>query len=204
MATIYTYNGQVIREAATGKWFIEAATPPVPSDEVTIGTQIWKTFYLDIDDGQGGVYAFTAIRPYTTYCYTDAAADRIINANYSGFHRATQADYNTLFTYANVNDVNSLNSLFATEYGGGGVYGLNLIPLGALLIDNNDIYNEFGQWYSLPSWSSYQQNSSIHLSGPNGTREYAVIIPLNWKATVYTKYGPGSMYYPVRLVKDAV
>ena len=36
MAIIYTYNGQVIREASTGKWFIEGGTPPGPVPVVPI------------------------------------------------------------------------------------------------------------------------------------------------------------------------
>lgn len=123
-------------------------TPPTPPvvDEVQIGNQIWKTTYLDIDDGQGGVkncYVGDSLK-----FYTYDAATRICTANYPGWHVAVETDYTVLIgnTLDNT-DTSTYNDLFGTEYGGTDKYGLNLRPMYLYLYDNDSLLNSFGNNY---------------------------------------------------------
>lgn len=97
MSTIYTLNRKVLKNTANDKWLIKKV---VPTDEVQIGTQIWKTKNLAIDDGQGGIYTQTVNYGegnVVEYYYTWEAAVRIA-ASIPGWHLPTTAEWDTLAT----------------------------------------------------------------------------------------------------------
>lgn len=95
---VYTYNDKVLVNSANDKWLKAAESMP---EEVTIGTQTWKTANLAIDDGQGGVTIYEQTYngvTSTNYYYTWAAAQRIVAANYPGWHIPTSTEWNTLIS----------------------------------------------------------------------------------------------------------
>jgi uncharacterized protein (TIGR02145 family) len=69
--------------------------------EVTIGTQTWKVKNLDIDDGQGDIYAYNNdeanVATYGRF-YTWDAAMRVA-ASIDGWHLPSDAEWTTLTDY---------------------------------------------------------------------------------------------------------
>jgi len=97
MTTIYTFNSKVLKNTVNDKWLIKKAAP---LDEIQIGTQIWKTKNLAIDDGQGGIYTQTVNYGQgnvVEYYYTWEAAVRVA-ASIPGWHLPSQTEWNTLGT----------------------------------------------------------------------------------------------------------
>ena len=185
-------------------------TPPTPPvvDEVQIGNQIWKTFYLNIDDGQGDVRTLSYYNDMKFYTNTDA--DRIIEANYPGFRRAIISDYTNMFYYTLGSTgplIEDLKKLYVSSSGGTDEYGLHL-KLNPLVYENSSgtqttmgTYDGEG-W---PTWSNYfysglwcnatrpsagyksQSNIGFRTMTVSNVRSYDIITP----------------YYAIRLVKDA-
>ena len=87
-------------------------------DEVTIGTQTWKTSYLAIDDGKGEIdYNETT----GLYYYTTSSANRVANT-IDGWHLPTTDEINTLLNY-----IGSQNkAIISVDDGGTDIYGLDL------------------------------------------------------------------------------
>lgn len=100
MSTIYTLNGKVLKNAANDKWLIKP--PPPIVFPVTIGSQIWSSKNLAIDDGLGGIYTHTVNYSQgnvTEYAYTWDAAVRVA-ATVQGWHLPTKAEWETLASTA--------------------------------------------------------------------------------------------------------
>lgn len=108
--------------------------PPIPTDEVTIGTQTWKNVNLAIDDGQGGIYTQTVNYgqgDVTEYYYTWAAAVRVANS-ISGWHLPTGAEWDTLSnTVGSSTAGTKLKSTYGWSSGNGtDDYGFAVFPAG--------------------------------------------------------------------------
>lgn len=79
------------------------AIVPIRLDSVTIGTQVWTSKNLDIDDGGEGIYTnelhdVNGVDLGTQYYYTWNAAIRVANS-IEGWHLPTSAEWDTLRTY---------------------------------------------------------------------------------------------------------
>ena len=172
-------------------------TQVVPT-EVTIGTQIWKTGMLDIDDGQGGVvtpsvdniaahdyildpqgnhYPIPSIKYYT---YT--AANRICAANYPGWHVAVATDFNKLFTTLGINNNNYQTELgkilrtdsICNDIKNGVVtptneYGVGIYCGGAVFTRSSDSVKEFSTWCPITLVTSGSLNPSFAFLGPHAS-----------------------------------
>ena len=182
-------------------------SPIPPSDEVQIGNQIWKTTYLDIDDGQGGVkncYVGDSLK-----FYTYDAATRICAANYPGWRVAVETDFNVLIgnTLDNT-DTSTFNDLFGTEYGGTDKYGLNLRPM-YLYLYNNDTHvvalGRAGIEYGTTAFSDcvFTSKGSTEASCYGLSYSSSAFLMKAFTRT-WWKYGTWTdVYTIIRLVKDA-
>lgn len=160
------------------------------SDEVTIGSQTWKSKNLSIDDGQGGIYSRDTIGG-TQYYYTWAAAVRVAKS-VQGWHLPTKEEWETLASAVGgyYNAATKLKSTTGWESNPGtDDYGFTALPVGY-----------------------YQPGSSTYA----GTRAAASF----WTATEYNIYSSYYSYmttesrllyydhnkeyyaYSVRLIKD--
>ena len=112
---------------------------PKPS-EVQIGTQIWSTKNLAVDDGGTGIW----YDQYThEYYYTRDAAIRIA-ANTPGWHLPTKEEFDTLFAYINggTNPVYYMrNGVNWSGIAGIDQYGFDLRPAG-LAHDGGGVTND--------------------------------------------------------------
>lgn len=200
MTTIYTYNGQVIREATTGKWFIEPTyVPPVPTDEVQIGNQIWKSKNLAVDDGQGGIYTYTVNYgqgDVTEYYYTWDAAVRVANS-ISGWHLPDMFEFSTLAS--SVGGISTAGTKLKSTYGwttGNGTdeYDFTALPSGAVWYDSTQ-----QSLYSVGTYACFWTSTKF------GQTTQAYAVELDTSATfmlsriTYTSNTAGT----VRLVKDS-
>lgn len=181
-------------------------TPPGPSDEVTIGTQTWKTTYLDIDDGQGGVKnCYGGDLKFYTY----DAATRICTANYPGWHVAVETDYNVLISNTLDNtDTSTFSDLFDTEYGGTDKFGLNLRPMCLYLYNNDDMV--ISQGNTILGFGPLNSDSCVFTSrGKDGNKCYGLsyvssaFVMQAYSKSIWYKYGTWTdVYTIIRLVKD--
>lgn len=133
MPTIYTFNSKVLKNIANDKWLIKK---PLPTDEVQIGNQIWKTKNLAIDDGQGGIYTQTVNYgqgDVVEYYYTRDAAVRIASS-ITGWHLPTAAEWDTLAATVGGTSIvgTKLKSTYgwAEGYNGTDDYGFAAFPAG--------------------------------------------------------------------------
>ena len=120
----------------------EAVQPP---DEVTIGTQTWKTKNLAIDDGGSGIYHQTVNYgqgDVVEYYYTYEAAERIV-ASIPGWHLPTYFELENLQTYIR-SDGRKLKSTYGWKDNGNGTddYGFSGFPAG--LAKTNGDFSSFG------------------------------------------------------------
>jgi hypothetical protein len=185
-------------------------TPPTPPvvDEVQIGNQIWKTFYLDIDDGQGGVKnCYNGDSSLKFYTYD--AATRICSANYPGWHVAVNTDYNVLASTALDNtDTSTFNDLFGTAYGGTDKYGLQLRPMYLYLYNGDDYVVtqgrdsiEFGTTAPTDCIFTSKGNTASICHGLSYYRSAFTMTIFNRNG--WLKYGTWTdVYTIIRLVKD--
>lgn len=98
MVTLYTLNNKLVKAGSKFYGIIAEPTPPGPLDEVTIGSQTWKTQNLAIDDGQGGIYTHRVNygqSDVVEYYYTWDAAVRIVES-IQGWHIPSNGEWDTL------------------------------------------------------------------------------------------------------------
>lgn len=189
MSTIYTLNSKVLKNTANDKWLIKKA---VPTDEVQIGNQIWKSKNLAIDDGQGGIYTQTVNYgqgDVVEYYYTWDAAIRIA-ASISGWHLPTAAEWDTLA--ATVGGTSIVGTKLKSTYGwenngnGDGSYDFAAFPAGG--------WNS-GTFYGLGSdayfWTATEKSSTNAYNCSFDT--FASMNSGNYKKT---------RCFSVRLIKD--
>ena len=172
-------------------------TPPGPvGDEVTIGTQTWKTQDLSGTDGGEDIYTPDNVR----YYYTLQAAQRMAP---NGWHVPTSAEFDTLLNYIGTNACQKLKAtsgwLDKAESDGGETgngtdeYGFHGAPVGTYLYSQYTI-NGVGEYV-------------YYITTTTGRNMY-------WQNVIYTllldrsddgarvaqsTYGN---YYAVRLIKD--
>ena len=164
MSTVYTINGKVLKNSANDKWLTKKETPPVPQDEVTIGTQTWKNVNLEVDDGQGGItvannVTANGVNMGTQYYYTWAAAVRVSNS-ISGWHLPSKSEWETLFSYVGTNGGLKLCSTSGwNDNNGTDDYGFNALPVG-LSNSGNYPYGLSGDRCLF--WSSTESGSNAY------------------------------------------
>lgn len=193
MSTIYTVNGKVLKNSATDKWLIKAVPPPPSFDSVTIGSQIWMSKNLAIDDGQGGIYSHTinyGQGNVTEYYYTWDAAVRLA-ASLEGWHLPSQSEWNTLFS--SVGGKSTAGKKLKSNYGwnnnknGTDNYGFSVFPSG---ICNNGSFIYPGDLSGI--WTSNEYSAA---------NAYFCMFSTN--SNVDITYDRKTYASPVRLVKDA-
>ena len=131
---IYLGNTK-ISEAYLGSTKIYSAAAPGPTfDSVTIGSQVWMSKNLAIDDGQGGIYTYTVNYGQgnvVEYYYTWDAAVRVA-ASITGWHLPTKAEWGTLTTTAGgtSNAGKKLKATYGWKYSGKGTddFGFTALP----------------------------------------------------------------------------
>lgn len=192
-----TYNHSVLTN--NGSWLTDGSvTPPAPSDEVTIGTQTWKNSYLSIDDGQGEVlvnYDNTGLN-----FYTYQAAVRICNANYPGYRPALSNDYNTLFNYTNITDLDKFKTLFDTNYGGTDLYGLKLRPMYYIYTNSDSTLRTYGKTtIQFGGWTT----ACLYCHDTSSTNyAYSANLVNNIATMQRFLAGTRTKYFIFRLIKD--
>lgn len=180
-------------------------TSPYPSsDEVTIGTQIWKAKNLDIDDGGEGIYKvdnviINGINIGTQYYYTWDAANRVAQT-IDGWHLPSNDELMTLRNYLGETVAGKLlKSIFGWNNDGNGTneYGFNGEPVG---------------FYEPYSWSDptgsyppgvYGIGNSVHYWGSSQyqTNGYALrLSSRNDKLNISSD--AKTQVYNARLIKD--
>ena len=189
MSTIYTFNSKVLKNIANDKWLIKKA---VPTDEVQIGNQIWKSKNLAIDDGQGGIYTQTVNYGQgnvVEYYYTWEAAVRIA-ASIPGWHLPTLAEWNTLATSVGGSTTagTKLKSTYGWKNNGNGTndYGFAAFPAG---IWNSSSFSFLGN--NVYFWTNRSASDTVAFC-------YYISTGESMKSGSYTK----SRGYSVRLIKD--
>lgn len=189
---IYTYNNQILK-STDNEWYTE---PDPPSDEVTIGTQIWKNKNLTINDGQGGIYTRTVNYgqgDVVEYYYTWEAALRVA-ASIPGWHLPTRSEWDTLA--ATVGGISiagtKLKSTYGWESGGNGTddYGFSVFPAGNYLRTS---------FFNLGTWARFWTANEDSLS----TQAYSYFCTNTSNALSSNTYNKTKYSLSVRLVKDA-
>lgn len=191
--TIYTYDGQILKESGSGKWLIE----PPPHDEVLIGNQIWKNQNLAIDDGGVGISTRTVnfgLGDVVEYYYTWDAAVRVASS-ISGWHLPTASEWNTLANAVGggISGGVKLKSTYGWNDDGNGTddYGFTGLPAGYIMDGGHFV--QFGNyacfWTADPSQTSERFANGITL------------MKFNNKINSGSEFKTDS--YSIRLVKDA-
>lgn len=187
---IYCYHGSALRVAGStaviGSVYRDTLGP------VTIGTQIWASKNLAIDDGQGGIYTQTVNYgqgEVVEYYYTWDAAMRVA-ATVQGWHLPTVDEWNTLANA--VGGSSTAGTKLKSTYGwisGNGTddYGFAAFPAG---------FRYSGSFYDLGSNASFWTATENSSSGAYGSF-------FNTGASMNSYYNDKSSGYSVRLVKDA-
>lgn len=183
-------------------------TSPYPiADEVTIGTQVWKTKNLDIDDGGEGIYKvdnviIDGINIGTQYYYTWDAANRVAES-IEGWHLPTNNELTTLRNYLGESIAGKiLKSIFGwtNDANGTNEYGFNGEPVG---------------YYMPTSWSDssgtyppgvYGLGSSVNYWGSSSYQTFGYSLQLTSNTSNKDKLMISSMtkscLYSARLIKD--
>lgn len=196
------HNGNIV--VNNGRWINEPTppeppTPPGPSfDEVTIGTQVWMTKNLDIDDGGEGIktYDFTNDPVLSSlgiqYYYTKEAAQRLANS-IDGWHLPTRDEWNTLINYVGHPQAGTkLKSTSGWYDDGNGTddYGFNAIPVGYYYDTERTYLSE------LYKCTKFQADTDTNIS---------LLKALYWNQSYITNEANGGHPRPacsVRLIKD--
>lgn len=185
-----TVNGKQL--TLYGVEIIGYGVPAPVLEEVTIGTQTWKTKNLAIDDGQGGIYTQTVNYgqgDVVEYYYTWNAAVRVA-ASISGWHLPTTTEFDTLATAVGGSDVagTKLKSTTGWLYGKGtNDFGFSVFPAGYWLSGS---FNYLGYYSFL--WTANEHSSS-----------YAYRSQFNSSESMTLANGRMTDACSVRLIKDA-
>ena len=188
MSTVLTSpNGTFMKLGST---FL---TVPLPSEELAIGNQIWKSVNLNIDDGQGGITIQTVDYgngPVNEYFYTWNAAVRVAES-IPGWHLPSLDEWNTLLNYLGSDPGKKLKSTYGwdTGYAGTDDYGFAAFPAGQRYNGGDATQGKAAYfWTSTPynNWGGYRM-----LVVGNGTY-------------VSSDYMGRTLYsFTVRLIKDS-
>lgn len=189
MITIYTYNGNVVKDITTGKWLTKKENPGPQFDEVTVGTQTWMAKNLDIHEGFSGVYSANVGNFGTQYYYTPWVAEQISNT-IEGWHLPTEADCQTLINFLN-GDSTKIRSTSGWNINGTDDYGFNALPLGYYRYANNQVQRSGSlAVFAIPYTSDPQLLYVADNDG--GTGDDTILVD---------GYMPNNAY-SVRLIKD--
>lgn len=184
-----TYNHSVLTN--NGSWLTDGSvTPPCPTfDSVTIGSQIWMSKNLTIDDGQGGINTGNVTygnNTVTEYYYTQAAALRVA-VSIQGWHVPSVDEYKALFSYVGSLKAGvKLKSTYGWKDNGNGTddYGFTLLPAGYYV---SSVTNANSLVYMLTSDSANNE-------------------PYSYQFSYQTNRGylsnQGGIQFVVRLIKD--
>lgn len=192
MSTIYTLNGKVLKNAANDKWLIKA--PPPIVYPVTIGSQIWSSKNLAVDDGLGGIYTQTVNYgqgDVVEYYYTWDAAIRVA-ATVQGWHLPSKDEWGTLATTAG-GESKAGRKLKATYGWTAGEkydnYGFTGLPAGWYNTSSSQIgqFGTYAYFWSVDEYSSSQAWARY----------------LNTTSDFKNTTGNKVVGYSVRLIKDS-
>lgn len=188
-----TYNHSVLTN--NGSWLTDGSvTPPGPTfDSVTIGSQVWMSKNMAIDDGQGGIYTQTVNYGQgnvVEYYYTWAAALRVAGS-ISGWHLPSMTEWETLATAVGGTDIagTKLKSTYSWSYNGNGTddFGFTVFPAGYW---NSSSFKFLGSYAYL--WTTNEYSSL-----------YAYCYVFSSGSAIHTTYNRKNSYgYSIRLIKD--
>ena len=192
MVTLYTLNNKLVKVGSKFYGIITEPTPPEPPDEVTIGTQTWKTKNLAINDGGSGIYTQTVNYgqgDVVEYYYTWDAAVRIANS-IEGWHLPSSNEWNALASA--VGGSSTAGTKLKSTYGwtsGNGTddYGFAAFPAGARYSSG---FSSFGTYANF--WSSTSIGSTV-----------AYYKYFKSDASMHSHYDSRSSGNSVRLIKDS-
>lgn len=185
------YNGAEVSLYFNGSKIWPNAAPVI--DEVTIGTQTWKTKNLAVDDGQGGIYTQTVNYGQgnvVEYYYTWEAAVRVV-ALIPGWHLATTTEWDTLAAAAGGGSTAGMNlkSTYGWSSGNGtDDYGFAVFPAGSWIE---------GYFYDLGSRAYYwtvTERSTTNATARRFRSDASTMAAFN---------GDKTRGYSVRLIKDS-
>lgn len=186
MSTVYTFNSKVLKNTSTDKWLAKKEGPSF--DSVTIGSQIWMSKNLAIDDGQGGItivdnVTANGINFGTQYYYTWDAAVRVANS-IQGWHLPSTSEWNTLVNNVGGNDVAGKKLKSTTGWNdsknGTDDYGFTAVPIDSSRLGSRGTF-----------WTSNE------LSSANAFIRYVTVID------AMSSYNSSkSSGYSIRLIKD--
>ena len=187
------YNGTEVSLYFNGsKIWPTVAPPPVITDYVTIGSQVWMSKNLAYDDGQGGVYTQTVNYGQgnvVEYYYTWDAAVRII-ASIPGWHLPTHDEWSALATAVGGTSIAGtiLKSTYGWNDSGNGTddYGFAAFPAGYW----SDGFISFGDIARFWAGTTYQSTRAYNRVFETGASMRSYI---SFKTSVYS----------VRLIKDS-
>ena len=152
------YNGAEVSLYFNGSKIWPNAAPAL--DEVTIGTQTWKSKNLAIDDGQGGIYTHTVNYGQgnvVEYYYTWDAAVRVA-ASIPGWHLPTRSEWDTLITAAGGASTGciKLKSTYGWYDGGEGTddYGFAVFPAGYSRNGTLSTWGNYGYFWTVEAFST--------------------------------------------------
>lgn len=173
---------------------------PSPVEEVTIGTQTWKTKNLAIDDGHGGIVSRSIsydgnVTFVTEYYYNLAAAQRIANS-ITGWHLPSLTEVQTLISTIG-GSTGGATKLKATYSWGNGYNGTDDYGFRALNAGYNYQTSIWPAVNRLLLWTST-------LDPANSTKGYKLQVGTGADIADFNSLSKTDYYLSVRLIKDAV
>lgn len=195
MSIYLARNGKMLTRINGTRSFGEIVSP-IPHEapeEVTIGSQTWKTKNLAIDDGEGGIYLIDTMGS-TQYYYNWSAAVRVAR-KVKGWHLPTKVEWETLASEVGGYDIagTKLKSTTGWESGPGtDDYGFNALPVGYCQTPSGSATLD-GTGRNACFWTATDQNrySSYYSYMTKESRMY-------WDFSNNVSWA-----YSVRLIKDS-
>lgn len=184
------YNGAEVSLYFNGSMIWPNTVPPI-LDEVTIGTQTWKSKNLSVDDGQSGIYTQTVNYGQgnvVEHYYTWDAAVRVA-ASINGWHLPSYDEWETLET--TVGGAASAGTKLKSTYGWTSGNGTNDYGFAAFPAGN---WNS-GSFSDLGSGAYFWTNKEDTSTKAYGRRS----LTGTWVGSIITFKTRG---YSVRLIKD--